>query len=327
MIMRVLSGIQPTGMAHIGNYYGAIVNWVREQEEGESFYCVVDLHALTIEVDPKELQKGTLETFATLIACGIDPNKSTLFVQSHVAAHPMLGWIMECTASMGELNRMTQFKDKGRGSESVKAGLFTYPALMAADILAYQADRVPVGEDQKQHLELARDLANRFNRLYGETFKVPEPQIPAVGARVMDLTDPTKKMSKSSKVMNSKIYITDSDKEIQKKISRAVTDTYEGVAYDPENRLGVANLLEIFSAITNERPEIIAEKYSAYGPLKKDIGEALVAQIGPIRDRFNELLDDKAELFALMQKGASRASEVAEETSRSARRAMGLVVI
>lgn len=325
--MRVLSGIQPTGMAHIGNYYGAIVNWVREQEQGESFYCVVDLHALTIEVDPKELEKGTLETFATLIACGIDPNKSTLFVQSHVPAHPMLGWIMECTASMGELNRMTQFKDKGRGSDSVKAGLFTYPALMAADILAYQADRVPVGEDQKQHLELARDLANRFNRLYGETFKVPEPQIPAIGARVMDLTDPAKKMSKSSKVMNSKIYITDSDKEIQKKISRAITDTHEGVAYDPANRLGVANLLEIFSAITQEKPEIIAERYSAYGPLKKDLGEALVAQISPIRDRFTELLNDKGELFALMQKGAGRAIEVAEETSRRARRALGLVVI
>ncbi|MDA8277260.1 MAG: tryptophan--tRNA ligase [Actinomycetota bacterium] len=325
--MRVLSGIQPTGMAHIGNYYGAIVNWVREQETAESFYCVVDLHALTIEVDPKELESGTLDTFATLIACGIDPNKSTLFVQSHVAAHPMLGWIMECTASMGELNRMTQFKDKGRGSDSVKAGLFTYPALMAADILAYQADRVPVGDDQKQHLELARDLATRFNRLYGETFKVPEPQIPSVGARVMDLTDPTKKMSKSSKVMNSKIYITDSDKEIQKKISRAVTDTFEGVAYDPQNRPGVANLLEIFSVITLQKPQDIAEKYSTYGPLKKDLSDALIEQISPVRERFIELQNDKGELFALMQKGASRAIEVAEETSRRARRAMGLVVI
>ncbi len=325
--MRVLSGIQPTGMAHIGNYYGAIINWVREQESGESFYCVVDLHALTIEVDPKELENGTLETFATLIACGIDPNKATLFVQSHVAAHPMLAWIMECTASMGELNRMTQFKDKGRGSDSVKAGLFTYPALMAADILAYQADRVPVGDDQKQHLELARDLAIRFNRLYGDTFKVPEPQIPAVGARIMDLTDPTKKMSKSSKVMNSKIYVTDSDKEIQKKISRAVTDTHEGVVYDPNNRPGVANLLEIYSAVALERPQDIAARYSSYGPLKKDLSELLISQIGPIRDRFNDLRSDQGELFSLMRKGADRAIEVAEETSRRARRAMGLVVI
>ncbi len=326
-IMRVLSGIQPTGMAHIGNYYGAIANWVREQELGETFYCVVDLHALTVEVDPKELEKGTLDAFATLIACGIDPDKSTLFVQSHVSAHPMLGWIMECTASMGELNRMTQFKDKGRGSESVKAGLFTYPALMAADILAYQADRVPVGEDQKQHLELARDLAMRFNRLYGDTFKVPDPQIPSVGARIMDLSDPTKKMSKSSKIINSKIYITDSDKEIQKKISRAVTDTEEGVVYDPEKRPGVANLIEIFSAVTLESPSSIAERYTSYGPLKKDLGEALISQIGPIRDRFNQLLDDKSELISLMRKGADRATEVAEETSKAARRAMGLVVL
>ncbi|MDA8196284.1 MAG: tryptophan--tRNA ligase [Actinomycetota bacterium] len=325
--MRVLSGIQPTGMAHIGNYYGAIANWVREQELGETFYCVVDLHALTVEVDPKELEKGTLDAFATLIACGIDPDKSTLFVQSHVSAHPMLGWIMECTASMGELNRMTQFKDKGRGSESVKAGLFTYPALMAADILAYQADRVPVGEDQKQHLELARDLAMRFNRLYGDTFKVPDPQIPSVGARIMDLSDPTKKMSKSSKIINSKIYITDSDKEIQKKISRAVTDTEEGVVYDPEKRPGVANLIEIFSAVTLESPSSIAERYTSYGPLKKDLGEALISQIGPIRDRFNQLLDDKSELISLMRKGADRATEVAEETSKAARRAMGLVVL
>lgn len=314
-------------MAHIGNYYGAIANWVREQELGETFYCVVDLHALTVEVDPKELEKGTLDAFATLIACGIDPDKSTLFVQSHVSAHPMLGWIMECTTSMGELNRMTQFKDKGRGSESVKAGLFTYPALMAADILAYQADRVPVGEDQKQHLELARDLAMRFNRLYGDTFKVPDPQIPSVGARIMDLSDPTKKMSKSSKIINSKIYITDSDKEIQKKISRAVTDTEEGVVYDPEKRPGVANLIEIFSAVTLESPSSIAERYTSYGPLKKDLGEALISQIGPIRDRFNQLLDDKSELISLMRKGADRATEVAEETSKAARRAMGLVVL
>lgn len=323
--MRVLSGIQPTGQAHIGNYFGAIKSWVAQQELQDSYFTVVDLHAITIEHDPKELYLGTLELFATLLAAGLDQDKCTLFVQSHVAAHANLAWLMECTVSMGELNRMTQFKDKGRGSESVRAGLFTYPALMAADVLLYQADKVPVGDDQKQHLELTRDLAMRFNRLYGEVFTVPEPSIPTIGARIMDLSNPTKKMSKSSSSPAGIIYLLEPADQIKKKISKAVTDTDNCVEYDPQNRSGISNLLEIFGVATGKDPRSIAQSYSSYGALKNDLTEVLVTNLTPIRARLNNLLDDKAELARLMRMGAEKAEITANETLRRAQDAVGFV--
>lgn len=324
-VPRVLSGIQPSGELHIGNYLGAIRNWVRDQFEHDAFYTIVDLHAITVEHSPKELRKSTLELATTLIAAGLDPKICTIFVQSHVSAHTELSWLLECTATFGELSRMTQFKDKGKNDESVRAGLFTYPALMAADILAYQADLVPVGEDQRQHLELTRDIAIRFNTKYGTTFTVPRATIPPVGARVMDLMNPTKKMSKSAQVQSGIIYLLDSHDKIAKKISRAVTDTDNQVKYDPSSKPGVSNLLEILSACTGENPETIASRYSRYGDLKKDTTEAIISVLEPLQQNYFELSKDPSQIAAILEIGAEKARVIANQTVSLAKDNIGFL--
>jgi tryptophanyl-tRNA synthetase len=271
---RVLSGIQPTGDIHLGNYLGALRQWTSDQHSHDSFYCAVDLHAVTVQQDPKQLRSKTLETMATLIAVGLDPDICTLFVQSQVHQHTELSWLLECTVSFGELKRMTQFKDKAAkqgdsGQEHISAGLFTYPALMAADILLYDADRVPVGDDQRQHLELTRNIAERFNSRYGNTFTVPNAAIPAVAARVMDLQSPNVKMSKSLNSPQGTVGLFDEPSTIGKKFKRAVTDSDNDVYYDWVKKPGVSNLLSILGATTEMDPEILAERYHQYGPLKK----------------------------------------------------------
>lgn len=322
---RVLSGIQPSGELHIGNYLGAIRYWVRDQYNFDSFYSIVDLHAITVEHTPQDLRENTLRLAMTLIAAGLDPEICTIFVQSHVPAHSELAWLLECTATYGELSRMTQFKDKGRSDESVRAALFTYPALMAADILLYQAERVPVGEDQRQHLELTRDVALRFNTRYGDTFKIPQAQIPAIGARVMDLSHPTKKMSKSAQSGAGTIFILDTPEVIAHKISRAVTDTDNTVRYDQENKPGISNLLELLGAATDKDPISLASLYTMYGPLKKDLVDALVSLLEPLQKRYAELANDPAEVSRLLRLGADRAAQTAEPTIRLAKRNIGLL--
>ncbi|MDA8291249.1 MAG: tryptophan--tRNA ligase [Actinomycetota bacterium] len=321
---RIFSGVQPSGDLHIGNYLGAIRQWVAAQDVADTLYCVVDLHALTLEIDPAALRSRTLETAVGLMAAGLDPDRCTLFVQSHVPAHAELAWLLECTATYGELRRMTQFKDKGNDQESVRASLLTYPALMAADILLYDTDDVPVGDDQRQHIELARDLAIRFNSRYGDTFVVPRASIPPLAARVMDLQRPDKKMSKSTGTPLGTVAITDSPDEIAKKVRRAVTDTESGVRYDPESRPGVANLLEILSVATGEDPRVIASRYDAYGPLKSDVADALVELLAPVRARVAGLSADPATVSAALEKGASKAAGVASVTLDRARAAIGL---
>jgi len=322
---RVLSGIQPSGDLHLGNYLGALRPWVAHQDENDAFYCIVDLHALTLDIDPEELRRRTLETAISLLAAGLDPTRCTLFIQSHVPEHPRLSWLLECVASMGELRRMTQFKDKGGAQESVRVGLFTYPVLMAADILLYDADRVPVGDDQRQHLELARELANRFNFRYGDTFVVPEGSIPLVGARVMDLQHPERKMSKSTASPLGTIAIMDSPQEITKKIKKAVTDTDGEVRFDRENKPGLANLLELLAAATDSTPTAIAANYTRYGDLKNDVAEALISLLEPLQRRYEELARDKGAVEALMAKGAQRAGEIASATYTRAAQAIGLL--
>lgn len=325
---RVFSGIKPTGSVQLGNLLGALRHWVRDQHEADSFYCVVDLHALTVPQDPKELRNRTLELAQVLLAIGIDPDVATLFIQSHVPEHTELAWILECTAAFGELRRMTQFKDKSDGAEFVSAGLFTYPALMAADILLYDTDRVPVGDDQRQHLELARDLAIRFNHRYGagqDVFVVPEAAIPTVGARVMDLQHPTRKMSKSEDSPQGTILVLEDLKSVEKKIKRAVTDTETDVRFDPEAKPGVSNLLSIMAAITGEAPEVIASRYTQYGPLKADTAEAVCELLRPIQQRYAELAADPAGTAAILAKGAEKAQAVAAPTLARARAALGLV--
>ncbi len=324
-VLRVLSGIQPSGELHIGNYLGAIRNWVQNQYEYDAFYTIVDLHAITIEHSPRELRNNTLELATTLIAAGLDPKICTIFVQSHVSAHTELSWLLECTATYGELSRMTQFKDKGKNDESIRAGLFTYPALMAADILAYQANLVPVGEDQRQHLELTRDIAIRFNTKYGETFTVPKATIPPVGARVMDLTNPTRKMSKSSTTESGILYLLDSHEAIAKKISRAVTDTDNQVKYDPQSKPGVSNLLELLSACTGENPETIASRYTRYGELKKDTTEAIISILEPLQQNYYELRKDPGQIAAILELGAKKAREIANQTVSLAKANMGFL--
>jgi len=322
---RVLSGIQPSGALHLGNYFGALKEWVRFQDDHDAFYCIVDLHALTVPQEPALLARRTLETAAGLLAVGLDPARCTLFVQSHVPAHTGLSWLLECVATVGELNRMTQYKDKGRGDTSVSVGLFTYPVLMAADILVYRADLVPVGEDQRQHLELTRRLAERANHRFGSLFVVPEAIVPPVGARVMDLQNPNAKMSKSSTSALGTIYLSDEPDVIERKVRRSVTDSLPGVTYEPDRRKGLANLLELFAAATETTPEAIAERYDRFGPLKADLTEALVALLAPLRSRFGELLGDPGELSSLLQAGAERAAEVATTTLADVSAAMGLL--
>lgn len=321
---RVFSGIQPTGELHLGNLLGAVANWVADLDVDEAVYCVVDLHALTIPKDPAVLASKTVELTQLLVACGLDPQRCTLFVQSHVRAHAEMGWIMECTAAFGELSRMTQFKDKREQAEFVSGGLFTYPALQAADILLYDTEKVPVGDDQRQHLELARDLAERFNHRYGRTLVVPRHSIPRAGARVMDLQEPTRKMSKSSGSGTGVVGVLDDPAAVIKKFKRAVTDSDNEVSYDPERKPGVANLLSILAAATGRSPEAVAAGYQQYGPLKADCGEAVVALLEPIQARFAELSADPAATHDVLAVGAAKAREVAEVVLDRTRAAVGL---
>jgi len=325
LVARVFSGIQPSGALHLGNLLGAVRNWVEDQHTDDSIFCVVDLHALTVPQDPATLRTATVQLSQLLMASGLDPAICTLFVQSHVPEHAELSWLMECTVSFGELRRMTQFKDKSDRSEFVSAALFTYPALMAADILLYDTDRVPVGDDQRQHLELARDIAGRFNGRYGDTFVVPEAAIPRAGARVMDLQNPTAKMSKSLESPLGTVYVLDELRDIERKIKRAVTDTDGEVRYDPSNKPGVSNLLSILAACTGRSPEEAAAGYSQYGPLKADTAEAVVETLRPIQGRYSELADDPAESARLLAIGAQRAREVAGPVLDRARAAVGLL--
>ncbi|HVE46590.1 MAG TPA: tryptophan--tRNA ligase [Acidimicrobiales bacterium] len=323
---RVLSGIQPTGDAHLGNYLGAIRHWVEDQQHHDSYFCVVDLHALTVPRDPADLRARTLETAMLLLAAGLDPALCTLFVQSHLHEHAELAWVLQCVASVGELRRMTQFKDKAgkAGEESARVGLFTYPVLQAADILLYQADRVPVGDEQRQHLELCRDLAERFNHRYGGVFTVPEATVPEVGARIMDLQAPATKMSKSSDSPQGTILILDEADVIARKIKRAVTDTEAEVRFDPENKPGVSNLLTILAASTGRSVEEVAGGYTQYGPLKADTADAVVELLAPVRARYRELEAGK-EAAAVLEAGADRARAVASVTVSQAKEAVGLL--
>jgi len=322
---RVLSGVQPSGDLHLGNYLGAFRNWVADQHDYDAFFCIVDLHALTLDHDPAVLADKTLDVARWLLAAGLDPEACTLFVQSHVAEHTELSWLLECTATFGELRRMTQFKDKSGGQESVRVGLFTYPVLMAADIVLYDADRVPVGDDQRQHLELTRDVAQRFNSRYGDTFVVPEAAIPKVGARVMDLQGPTAKMSKSTGTDAGLIYLADEPAVVERKIKRAVTDSGSDVVYDPAAKPGLANLLSLLGAATGRDPAEVAGSYSQYGPLKADTAAAVVEMLRPVQERYGELSADPGTLAAVLAGGAARAREVAAATVTRARAAMGLL--
>jgi tryptophanyl-tRNA synthetase len=306
---------------------GALVNWVSGQHDGDVFHGIVDLHALTVTDTPDVLGKQTIELAAMLFAVGLDPEIATVFVQSHIHEHTELAWIMECTVSFGELSRMTQFKEKAskRESDFVSAGLFTYPALQAADILLYDAEEVPVGDDQRQHIEITRDIAIRFNHRFGDTLVLPKAVHPKAGARVMDLQDPTSKMSKSAAADNGLIYILDDNATIEKKFKRAVTDSDGIVAYDRENKAGVSNLLDILSAATGTPIPQLVEQYNQYGPLKKDTGDAVIAVIDPIRSRYNELMNDKGQLAQLLKIGNQRAREVAARTLDRTHKAIGLL--
>jgi len=326
-VPRVLSCIQPTGVVHLGNYLGALRNWVVGQHECDAFHGIVDLHALTVTDRPGVLGTSTLELAATLFAVGLDPEVATVFVQSHVPEHAQLGWVMECTVSYGELSRMTQFKDKSakREADFVSAGLFTYPALQAADILLYDADEVPVGEDQRQHIEITRDIAMRFNGRFGDTFVVPKIVTPRAGAKVTDLQEPTAKMSKSSNTDAGIVYVLDEPAAILKKFKRAVTDSDGEVRFDRAEKPGVSNLIEILAACTSRSPQQVAAEYTQYGPLKADAGEAVVAILAPIQHRYHELMGDKAELSRLLRTGAEKARAVASATLERTYNNIGLL--
>lgn len=322
---RIFSGIKPSGSVHLGNLLGALRNWASLQDENESVYCVVDLHALTLPQDPEELRASTLSLAQMLIAVGIDPDRSTLFIQSHVSEHTECAWLMECTASFGELRRMTQFKDKSDKADFVSGGLFTYPALQASDIILYDTDQVPVGEDQRQHVELTRDLTIRFNNRYGETFVVPEAVIPPAGARVMDLQDPNSKMSKSEDSPQGSISLLDDEKTIEKKIKRAVTDSEGEVIFDPANKPGVSNLLSILGAATEQNPQQAGAGLSSYGDLKGATAESVIELLRPVQSRYYELANDPAETSRLLAQGAEKAREVAVATLDRAKNNLGLI--
>nr|WP_053737546.1 tryptophan--tRNA ligase [Nocardia sp. NRRL S-836] len=325
---RVLSGIQPTaGSFHLGNYLGAVRQWVALQEDHDAFYCVVDLHAITVEQNPKELRQNTRVSAAQLLALGIDPDRATLFVQSHVPEHAQLGWVMQCLTGFGEASRMTQFKDKSARQEAaVGVGLFTYPILQAADILLYQAHYVPVGEDQRQHLELTRDLATRFNSRYGKTFRLPEAYIVKDTAKIYDLQDPTSKMSKS--VPGGVVELLEDPKRSAKKIRSAVTDTGREIVFDVENKPGVSNLLTIFSALTGRTVESLVADYDGkgYGDLKKDLGEVFTEWVTPVQERVRTYLDDPAGLDKILARGAERARDAAAATLRRTYEKIGFVL-
>jgi tryptophanyl-tRNA synthetase len=321
---RIFSGIQPTGELHLGNYLGALRNWVREQN-ADSLYCVVDLHALSVDVDPDELHRASHETAVALLAVGLDPAVCTIFVQSHVAEHAQLSWLLECIVTYGELSRMTQFKDKSRKGDVVRGGLFTYPVLMAADCFLYDTELVPVGDDQRQHLELARELAERFNNRFGPTFVGPGALVPKVGGRVMDLQDPTRKMSKSEDSPQGTIRMFDEPDAIARKVRRAVTDTDGDVRYDPATKPGVSNLLEILASLLDEDPPEVASRYDAYGPLKEDVAAAIIGALAPIKAKRDELVSDPATVRALLEAGAERARGMASKKYAQAAAAMGLL--
>ncbi|MGL2482837.1 tryptophan--tRNA ligase [Helicobacter pylori] len=322
---RVFSGIQPTGQIHLGNYLGAIKHWVELQDEYENLFCIVNSHAITLPIDPIFLKSQTYELVKLLLACGISPKQSGLFIQSEVDEHPALAWLLNCQVSMGEMQRMTQFKDKSlKNPKSVNVGLFNYPILMASDILLYQSDLVPVGEDQKQHLELTRNVAEKFNRDFGDCFKVPEPLIAKVGARVMGLDDPKVKMSKSHKGANHAIFLLDEPDIIVKKIKKAATDSMGVIAFD-ETREGVFNLLNIYMLLSDESPEKIEERFKnkGYGDFKKELAEVMIQSLKPIQERYREISDD--EVKAVLNCGAEKARPLARATYQKAKELMGLV--
>lgn len=326
----VLSGCQPSGQLTIGNYMGALRQWIGMQDSHDCHFMVVDLHAITVRQDPQALREATLDGIALYIACGLDPQKSKLFLQSHVPAHAQLAWVLNCYTQMGELSRMTQFKDKSQRNESnVNVGLFTYPVLMAADILIYGANQVPVGDDQKQHLELSRDIATRFNNIYGDTLVVPEPFIPPHGARIMSLQDPSKKMSKSDENPSSYIGLLEEPKKIVKKIKRAVTDSDEQarIYFDPQEKAGVSNLLTLLSGATGRSIDELVPEYDGkmYGHLKADVADAVVAFLEPMQSRYQALRSDRAALDKILQAGAAQAKERAEATLKQVYDAVGFI--
>ena len=327
----VFSGVQPSGDSQLGNYLGAFKGWVERQEEKDNYFCVVDLHALTVTPDPIELRKQTRELAAILFACGIDPDKSTLFVQSHVSSHAESCWLLNCVTPIGWLERMTQFKDKSKGQERVSTGLLDYPVLMAGDILLYDAQEVPVGEDQKQHVELARDIAERFNRIYGETFVIPEPVIPEIGGRVMGLNDPNVKMSKSySHIRGHAIRMLDDPKEIERSFMRAVTDSSNEIRFsDDPDRAGVNNLLGIYKVITGKPEESVERDFydaRGYGDLKKAVAEVVIEELSPIRQKYHQLINDVEELDRLLSIGAEQARAISDQKLRLMKEKMGLIV-
>jgi tryptophanyl-tRNA synthetase len=314
--MRIFSGIQPSGDPHIGNYSGGFRQYAETQERGEAFFCIVDLHAITIQHDPVALHEGTLDITAMLFATGIDPERSTVFVQSHVTAHAEAAWLLSSVASYGQLGRMTQFKEKAAEEDFVSAALFTYPVLMSGDILLYQTDIVPIGEDQRQHLELARDIAQRFNTRYGETFVVPEGVFPETGGRVMNLQEPSVKMSKSRGAESGTVLMLDPPDTIRKKVKTAVTDSGTDVRYDPDEKPGISNLIELLTVVTGDSIKDVEARYdgSGYGIFKSDVAEAIVEAFGPIQARYSELRADTAELQRLLELGAEKARAVSAPT-------------
>lgn len=322
---RVFSGVQPTGNIHIGNYLGALKQFVELQDENECIYCIVDMHSITVPQDPKELRKHTLDVAALYLAVGIDPKKSIVFVQSDVPGHAELSWVLTCNSYTGELSRMTQFKDKSKGKESAPTGLFTYPILMAADILLYDADIVPVGNDQKQHIELCRDIAIRINNKYKKTFVVPEGRFLKAGARIMALDDPMKKMSKSAENIHSRISLLDEPPKIKKSIMRATTDSDGSIRFDPENKPGVSNLLTIYSVFSGKEIADIEKEYEGrgYGDFKKDLVEVTTQALTPIKERFNEIRESE-ELIQILKDGAERAGAIAEKTMKRVKENFGL---
>ena len=325
---RILSGIQPSGDLTLGSYLGAIRNWAALADEYDCYYMMADLHTLTVRQVPAELRRHTLTQVAAYIACGLDPERNVLFIQSHVPAHAQLGWVLDCYTMFGELGRMTQFKDKSaKHKDNINGGLFTYPSLMAADILLYQPDFVPVGEDQKQHVEICRDIAGRFNGLYGDVFKIPEPYIPQVGARVMSLTSPESKMSKSDKDPGGCVYLLERPEDILRKFKKAVTDSDACVRYDPSGKPGVSNLMQIYAAATGRSFEAIEAEFSGkgYGDFKKTVGEAVVELLRPIREETERLLADKAYLESVYRAGAERAARTADRTLSKVYKKVGLL--
>ena len=314
---RIFSGIQPSGELTLGSYMGAIRNWVDLQEEYDCLYCIVDMHAITVRQDPATLRRRSVNQLAQYIACGLDPKKNIMFIQSHVPQHAELSWVLGCYTQFGELSRMTQFKAKAKQhADNITAGLFTYPVLMASDILLYQADLVPVGGDQKQHVEICRDIATRFNGLYGDTFKLPDPYIPKVGARIMSLTTPTSKMSKSDKDQNGCVYMLEKPEDILRKFKKAMTDSDACVRFDPENKPGVSNLMQIYSVATGRDYAAIEAEFAGqgYGSFKTAVGESVVELLRPIREETERLLADKSYLESVYRAGAEKAAYVANRT-------------